>query len=88
MSNDCVILIDQRDILGFEDMRLLLWEHGIKLQPTTLSMRLTREREASENRRPGDLPRPFKRVSNETSPLFDRRVVMSWIASEKSGESL
>lgn len=89
MSNDCMVLIDQRDILGFEDMRLLLAENGFEFLPTTLSMKIIRETQASPHvMRPGDLPRPFKRVSNETCPLFDRRVVMAWINRQKAGESL
>jgi len=89
MDGGYIALMDQNNILGFEDMRLLLAENGYDFLPTTLSMKIIRETQASPNvRRPGDLPRPFRRVSNGTCPLFDRVDVLEWVRFQNGGELL
>ncbi len=64
------------NLMGFEDVRKYLNAHGIVIGVSTMSMRLSREAKASPDvRLPGQLPRPFKRVSNETFPLWWRKDV-------------
>ena len=77
--------IARSDILGFEDVRKLMGDHGIHFRPSTLSMRLSREIAASSIRRSGDLPRPFLHVSSGTFPLYDRLEVLEWIDTQKNG---